>query len=422
MWSENMDNKIRAAAGNSLHGPDENAWNNMEALLDKHLPQKKKRRGILFFLLLALLTGIPGFFLVKKLSSGTHTTTSSYQKTTDQATGRNHATTAPAPSSTATGTDKPALPTPVIIQGGNATGSLLRSRPATVNNNATIRVRNSSSAGKTAIEKTGKPGNTNNGTVQAPYRQPTAISTEALHEKQEAPPVSDTLSVSKKTFSDTTVVPPAKQAADHPVLPKQRPQRSPGRISLSLSAGPDISSVGLQPGKWRVQYGIGIGYNITKRLTLRTGFYTARKIYAADSNSYHSGFNSINNYYKLDKVDANCLVYEIPVLLTYHFSRKGNHNWFASAGLSSLLMKKEDYTASYTTAFGQVQQFDYSFSNENSHWFSVLNFSSGYQYHFSNRLALMMEPYIKIPLSGIGFGKVKLNSGGLLFSVRYTPF
>jgi hypothetical protein len=34
----------------------------------------------------------------------------------------------------------------------------------------------------------------------------------------------------------------------------------------------------------------------------------------------------------------------------------------------------------------------------------------------------MAEPYIKLPLTGVGYGKVKLNSGGVLFSIGVNPF
>jgi hypothetical protein len=34
----------------------------------------------------------------------------------------------------------------------------------------------------------------------------------------------------------------------------------------------------------------------------------------------------------------------------------------------------------------------------------------------------MVEPYFKLPLSGVGFGKVKLNSGGVLVTAVIKPF
>ena len=60
--------------------------------------------------------------------------------------------------------------------------------------------------------------------------------------------------------------------------------------------------------------------------------------------------------------------------------------------------------------------------DENKHYFSVLTLSGGYQKNIGKSFSIMAEPYIKLPLSGVGYGKVKLNSGGLLISVAYKPF
>ena len=65
-----MDKKIKAASDNDMHGYDEKAWPGMEQLLDKHLPQKRSRRRIAFFLLFGLLLiGVPTFFIVRNNSS-----------------------------------------------------------------------------------------------------------------------------------------------------------------------------------------------------------------------------------------------------------------------------------------------------------------------------------------------------------------
>jgi hypothetical protein len=34
----------------------------------------------------------------------------------------------------------------------------------------------------------------------------------------------------------------------------------------------------------------------------------------------------------------------------------------------------------------------------------------------------MAEPYLELPLNGIGFGKINLNSTGLLFTLVVKPF
>lgn len=237
--------------------------------------------------------------------------------------------------------------------------------------------------------------------------------------KSTAATPADTLYTATPSATDTAVAVTRPRTPDTAM--QKSPSKTPGRISFTFSAGPDISSVGGKAGQWNAQYGIGISFRLSDRLAIRTGFYATRKIYSADSAHYHAGFNT-PLYYKLTKVDADCAVYEIPVLLTYHFNTTGRHNWFAAAGASSLIMKKEDYVAQYEIAPGQTYSHPYSFVNENRHLFSIIHISGGYQYHFSKRLGLMAEPYIKLPVAGVGYGKVKLSSAGILFSLRYSPF
>ena len=85
-------------------------------------------------------------------------------------------------------------------------------------------------------------------------------------------------------------------------------------------------------------------------------------------------------------------------------------------------MKKESYDYLYQTPTGQTYNYEKTVSNENKHYFSVLTLSGGYQYKLSSRFSFIAEPYIKIPLSGIGLGKIKLNSTGVLVTAVIKPF
>jgi hypothetical protein len=85
-------------------------------------------------------------------------------------------------------------------------------------------------------------------------------------------------------------------------------------------------------------------------------------------------------------------------------------------------MKEETYDYLLKDPAGQIHYYTTVYKNENSHFFSVINLSGGYQYHFSERFSLMAEPYVKIPISGVGHGKVNLNSGGILFTAGFKPF
>jgi hypothetical protein len=194
-------------------------------------------------------------------------------------------------------------------------------------------------------------------------------------------------------------------------------------FGVSISAGPDISGVhDNKIGKLTLAYGAGISYAISKKLNLRTGFYLSKKIYSVDPKDYEIPAGSLGNYEYLQNVDANCKVYEIPLKLDYSFGETKNHNWFVSGGLSSYLMKKENYQYYFKTPTGQVYDKDWGISNKNKHFFSVLSISGGYQYSLNKQFSIVAEPYVNLPLTGIGAGKVKLNSGGILFTIKAKPF
>lgn len=193
---------------------------------------------------------------------------------------------------------------------------------------------------------------------------------------------------------------------------------------FTVSGGMDISFINIdKPGKMTPLNGLGVGYAINKKLTLRTGFYTSNKIYSAKSESYNPPGSFYNYYPYLEKVDADCKVYEIPVLISYSLKPKNGYTPFITTGLSTLLMKKETYNYYYkNTLSGPVLNRAYTIENKNKHIMSVITISGGIQKVVNSKLSLMAEPYFKLPLVGIGYGDVKLNSFGILFSVGFKPF
>ncbi len=193
-------------------------------------------------------------------------------------------------------------------------------------------------------------------------------------------------------------------------------------FGINLSAGPDVSAVRLSnAGKITLTYGAGLSYSFGHRFTLRAGFYVAEKIYSVDEAEYYVPPGSTWNNY-LQSIDANCKVYEIPLTVSYIFDKNKNHNWFASAGLSSYLMKRESYVYYYKNSSGITWDRPWTVTNKNKNYFSVLDISGGYEYSFNNHVSVMAEPYVKMPLSGVGLGKIKLNSAGILFTVAVKPF
>lgn len=200
-------------------------------------------------------------------------------------------------------------------------------------------------------------------------------------------------------------------------------EKQPGSFFISGSVAPDLSMVGMNhPGKTQLVTGIGIGYTYRDRLTIRTGFYAGNKVYDARPSDYKPESPPPNPDY-LYRIDADCKVFEIPISLSYNLLRSPKYKVFAGAGISSFIMKRESYDYVYKYPGSDDEHiYNWTIRDQNKHPFSVLTFSAGYERMFGKRLSVAAEPYLKLPLAGVGLGKVRLQSAGLMFSVNYRPF
>ncbi|MBC7650259.1 MAG: outer membrane beta-barrel protein [Deinococcales bacterium] len=190
------------------------------------------------------------------------------------------------------------------------------------------------------------------------------------------------------------------------------------RLTFSAFVTSDLTTVKFKNiDKVSTSFGVGITYDISKKLSISTGFAIAKKLYKADSADYASIPLWSNPMYKLRNITANCLVYEVPVNLQYQFKQSGKNSWLAVVGLSTYYMKSESYDYNYSN-YGQTIKTTYLVENKNNHLLAVLNLGVGYRRQFSNKFSYQLTPYLKMPLTGIGAGKVNLYSAGLQVSIN----
>jgi hypothetical protein len=445
MLDEENDRIIKEAADHYHPEYDDTAWEKMEQLLDEHLPVEKERKRIFFLRPLALLIGclllLIGLYYWKntkpeasqnlasknkaeqvkvtnppnkskeinsQLSLETEKNPVTITKGTNKI-GKDHIKSASNKSEKAFATssfgnhDDPN----VVPAFGN---DLVKKKNDLPNQQAIEKTDHSGAINheKNSISENTNQGNKSN--VTADTKENKVDGKKSVPEKE---------MIGENNIGKTENVPSKN--------PGKKPKKTSGgfgnNFGLSISAGPDVSDVYHNKiGKLTLAYGAGASYAISKKLNLRTGFYLSKKIYSVDREDYNLPPGSVGNYQYLQNVNANCKVYEIPLKLDYSFGKTKNHNWFVSGGLSSYLMKKETYNYYYKTPSGQIYNKDWSISNKNRHFFSVLDISGGYQYFLNQQFSMTAEPYVNLPLTGIGAGKVKLNSGGILFTIKVKPF
>jgi hypothetical protein len=438
MQSENFDKKIKDSLSQRPPGNDNPEWEKMEALLDKHLPTEKKDGRRIFFILFSFLLLGGGTFLIWQNNSGNKNEITSIdsQKQNTVAAENNNQTKTNTDKNISTpidpGTNQPKTDGFIEIPHNNKFDALPGKE---IEIDASIaKVGKNKKANNSAVKKTDPSKQTIDELVKSTEPERSLI--EKLTKSEPEPTITEKKELVKEPEVEKTITEnkiekqkeetkETKTVADEKTDNKNQKNKSSfaNNFFVTVSAGPDFSAVGGNAGELRLGIGAGIGYQISKKFSVRTGFYAARKVYTADPEDYHPPYNFWAYYPNLKNIDANCKVYEIPITVDYKISNKKKESWFVSAGLSSLLMKEEKYDYYFKPNYSpNYITYSKTINNQNKHYFSILNLSGGYTRVMNKNISLQAEPYFKIAMNGVGYGKVKLNSGGVLFSAIIKPF
>jgi hypothetical protein len=201
------------------------------------------------------------------------------------------------------------------------------------------------------------------------------------------------------------------------ILPKPDPQP---RFYVGLVGAADVSTVKFFSVESPMpNVGVTLEYRLTSRLRLTTGLLRSTKHYMARREDYDWGaYSSYVYQHDFKDVTGSCTVLDIPLNLRYDLIARPQYKVFGSAGLSSFFMQHERYAYDYVEYY-KTYTWEKEVTNENRHLFSILNLSFGYERNLSNRWSVQAEPYLKLPLGGVGLGKMRLTSAGVFLAVKY---
>jgi hypothetical protein len=205
-----------------------------------------------------------------------------------------------------------------------------------------------------------------------------------------------------------------------PTTPKKKKDNSNNKgFEIGLVAGPDMSNVRFtdmdKPG---YNVGLQIAYRLSNRWSVNTGLLYTRKNYTVQGKDFTKPNTGWWQSLDLHVVDGYCQMFDIPLNVRYDFAFNNKQRWFASAGASSYIMTSEYYNYDYTYN-GVRSQSPRDRDSTSTYLFSILNLSAGFERALNKRFSVQAEPYLKIPMKGLGYGKLNLNSYGIYFSVKY---
>lgn len=137
---------------------------------------------------------------------------------------------------------------------------------------------------------------------------------------------------------------------------------------------------------------------------MHSGVIYARKPYNALPDDYSTAYKPPT----LMNIAAVCDVIDIPLNLRYTMHRSEWGSISLSAGLSSYLMLHEQYAYQYPDREAAIREY----SNENRHFMGVGNLGLALERKINAKTSISLEPFVKVPLTGIGHGSVRLISAG----------
>ncbi len=204
-------------------------------------------------------------------------------------------------------------------------------------------------------------------------------------------------------------------AIENPV--KKPITRSSNQRSIYLGAvgGPSFNEVKHQ-GLKKPGFSAGIigGYQLNSKIAVETGLLYAKKTYFTDGKYFKTGKISppMPAGMEIVSLEGSTGVLEIPVKFKYNFWQKKNNHIFSSAGITSYIIthEKNNYLLLIN---GAQQNMVSSYKNKSRSFAAAFDISMGYEHKIGKFNYMRIEPYVQIPLKGMGVGSIPVMSSGL---------
>jgi hypothetical protein len=187
-----------------------------------------------------------------------------------------------------------------------------------------------------------------------------------------------------------------------------------GHGYIGITGAPDLSTVKMQATKGvGTTWGLLLGYSFNSHWAMESGVYLDQKKYYT-AGEYFKG--ETQSYMTLQSVNGSCNMWEIPLNVRYNFNPGSKITWFATTGVSSYFMTQQQYYYQYE---GVPQPTNWSTTVHANYLFSIINLSGGFEQRIGRIGNLRIEPYVRIPLSGIGTGRLPIMSAGLNIGITH---
>jgi hypothetical protein len=232
--------------------------------------------------------------------------------------------------------------------------------------------------------------------------------------------------------------------SDQPKKPDIEPKER--RVKFSVYAATFFNYAKGSQNQVNAGAGFTSDIKLSKNLKLSTGLALAQNTLNYNKNQPSNGaaavsfspslsttysavadFSKVSSAPSFRNYNANLIGLDIPVNLKYEFNPQKNDTYI-SAGLSSGTFINEAYTASYSyPGLAQAAGVQPQTSDETTHksfnsfyFAKTLNVAFGVGYPLGKSNRIIIEPFLKYPLDGLGSQQIKFGAGGLNLKLNFT--
>lgn len=190
---------------------------------------------------------------------------------------------------------------------------------------------------------------------------------------------------------------------------------SPRRWYYGLILGPGFNAVKGQ-GLKKTGFDIGLlgGFRLGAKLSVETALLFSQKYYTT-SGEYFS-MKEIGPMMpagmQVMRVQGSSRVFEIPIHLHYDLINKNNRRVFSSTGFSSYIMTEES-NKYFTSMNGIEEKLQGFYKPDRRYFIAAIDLGVGYEQSLGRKNVIRFQPYIQVPIKGIGIGNLPVTSTGL---------
>lgn len=407
-------------------------WDRMHQLLDQEMPQKRKKRRVVFwffgFLMVGLLiTGARRYFTGSNSTHVIKTVVNKNDHSSKQSPiiENKELNDSKAPTEQklinhqkAVAKQKPKLNSAYKPHSKSAItfNSPIKSEPKSA-----IKSEPQSAINAESSEKPLKNADTE--------RQLQAIVPEQNHQKQ-----LDTVNLAKQDLQNTPIDSTTSKYERNSILAKDStiekvamkiPEKKPSNWEWNLTVSPDFllsnRETFYRPG---FTVGVGINYLLSPKWRIRSGLlYNYTPVNASGDGYLYKPSPNLPSYTSLElrNVNGNLHVFEVPLSIRYTAQPNKKWSFISSVGLSSLFFIKQQYT--YDLLLNGSTPLLWNSANDTdddgeSHILSNLTIGTGLSVKTKRNWVLEIEPMFKLPLEELGEGHNKLGTISLFFNLR----